>query len=90
MADTKKIKIDFDRLDFIKDKDKQKRVKMKYDKVKSFIRSDITAPTIDDTGAVEIVADTPRRVANGRPPAEIHNPDLEAALDDIITLTGVQ
>lgn len=92
MVDAKKSKIDFDHLDkYIKDKDKAKQVKAKYEKVKHLIRSDIAAPVIDDmTGAVEIIADSPRRIANGYPPMQILNPDLEAALDDIITLAGVQ
>ena len=84
----KKTEIDFANLDkHIKDKAKQKIIKDKYEKIKHLIRADLADPMIDDvTGAVEIVAHTPRRQANGLPPMRIINPSLEAALSDIATL----
>lgn len=71
----KKIKIDWDK--------KPKKIQDKKTKVAHLI---LDAQEDDVTGAVEIVSHTPRRIANGRPPMQIINPDLEAALDDIATL----
>lgn len=73
-----KQKIDFDK--------KPKKIKDKYRQVEPLI---ISANEDDATGEVDIMAQTLRRVANGRPPMEIINPDLEAALNDIATLAGV-
>lgn len=63
---------------------KPKKIKDKKAKVERFI---VDAQENDD-GSVEIAANTPRRLANGSPPAQILNPDLESALDDIATITN--
>lgn len=40
----------------------------------------------EDGAQVYITAQTPRRIANGSPPMQIINSDLDAALNDIATL----
>lgn len=65
-------------------KNKDARAKEKHVKVEAWIQS---AYEDTQTQQVNIIAYTPRRAAMGLPPMEIINPNLEAALDDIATLT---